>query len=246
MIIAKTSEGEEGQDDAGEGSEFKSCRVLMVLLWFRRNEVRTSFRDIALTLLREYVCWWGARVDYRGPMRELLQWLWQNSDGLPRMKAGSMESRDFGDRGDQTDCTRGRRRTVLGRPLRLKQEVFYGREKMNSDFLSFLGFLFTLIIFYCLCYYSYPDFSPFAPLHPAAPLSQAIPTLLFMSMGHVYKFFGCSISYAILYNPWLFSNYLFVLFNSLTSSTHSSQPLYHLATIKIFSIFIILSPFLFG
>ena len=32
-------------------------------------------------------------------------------------------------------------------------------------------------------------------------LPQAIPTPLFMSMGHVYKFFGYSISYAVLYIP---------------------------------------------
>lgn len=45
----------------------------MASLWFRRNEIRISFKDIALTLLKKNVCWWGARVDYRGPMSELLQ-----------------------------------------------------------------------------------------------------------------------------------------------------------------------------
>ena len=47
-----------------------------------------------------------------------------------------------------------------------------------------------------------PFFSPFAtpPHHP--PLSQAIlAQSLFMSIGHVYKFFGYSISYTALYTP---------------------------------------------
>ena len=52
-----------------------------------------------------------------------------------------------------------------------------------------------------LCYYICPDFSPFAPStqHPQS-LRQSPPPL-FMSMGHVYKFSGCSISYAVLYIP---------------------------------------------
>ena len=33
------------------------------------------------------------------------------------------------------------------------------------------------------------------------PLPQAIPPLLFLSMGHVQKFFGYSISCAVLYIP---------------------------------------------
>ena len=54
-------------------------------------------------------------------------------------------------------------------------------------------------IFYWLCYYSCPNFLPLLPLHPAPPLPQAVPTPLFTHMGHVYKFFGCSISYTALY-----------------------------------------------
>ena len=47
------------------------------------------------------------------------------------------------------------------------------------------------------------QFFPFAPLHPVPLFPQAIPTLLFMSMGHAYTgmFFGSCISYAVLYIP---------------------------------------------
>ena len=48
-------------------------------------------------------------------------------------------------------------------------------------------------------YYNCPDFFPFALLHPAPPFPQAIPVPLFISMGHAYKFFGCSLSYTVLY-----------------------------------------------
>ena len=40
---------------------------------------------------------------------------------------------------------------------------------------------------------------PLSTQHP--PLPQAIPTPLFMSMGHVCKFHGYSISYTVLYIP---------------------------------------------
>ena len=43
--------------------------------------------------------------------------------------------------------------------------------------------------------------SPLCPLHPVSTLPQAIPPLLFTSMGHAYKFFGYSISYTVLYIP---------------------------------------------
>ena len=33
------------------------------------------------------------------------------------------------------------------------------------------------------------------------PLPQAFPTTLFVYMGHAYVFFGCSISYTVLYIP---------------------------------------------
>ena len=46
-----------------------------------------------------------------------------------------------------------------------------------------------------------PIFPPLPP-HTQQPIfPQAIPTALFMSMGHVYKFFGYSISYSLLYIP---------------------------------------------
>ena len=57
------------------------------------------------------------------------------------------------------------------------------------------------------------------------PLPQAILSPLFVSMGHVYKFFGYSISYTVLYALWLFCNYLFVLPNYLTSSSIAMRQL---------------------
>ena len=69
--------------------------------------------------------------------------------------------------------------------------------------LSLLTFLFEikkkLIIFYWLCHYSCPDFSPLPPSTQHHPLPQAIPLPLFMSTGHAYKFFGYSISSTVLY-----------------------------------------------
>ena len=44
--------------------------------------------------------------------------------------------------------------------------------------------------------------------HP--PYRQAIPTPLFLSIGHVYKFFGYYISYTEIYSP-MANNYQFVL-----------------------------------
>ena len=45
------------------------------------------------------------------------------------------------------------------------------------------------------------QFFPCCPPHIAPSTPQAIPTPLFMSMGHAYKFFGYSISYTVLYIP---------------------------------------------
>ena len=47
----------------------------------------------------------------------------------------------------------------------------------------------------------FPILFPFAPFHPSLPFPQPIPTPLFMSVGHTYKFFGYSISYTVLYIP---------------------------------------------
>ena len=49
---------------------------------------------------------------------------------------------------------------------------------------------------------------PFIPLHP---LPWAFPHLSFMSMGHIYKFFGFSISHTILNLPLFILNLLFML-----------------------------------
>ena len=68
------------------------------------------------------------------------------------------------------------------------------------EFLNFILFYF-LIIFYWLCYHSCPNFPPLAPIHPAPPPPTGNPPPLFMSMGHVCKFFGCVISYTVFYIP---------------------------------------------
>ena len=81
------------------------------------------------------------------------------------------------------------------------------------------------LFFYWLCYYSCPNFPPLLPSIQQPPLPQAISTPLFISMSHRYKFFGCSISYIVLFtSPWLFCNYLFILLNPLTSSPIPLQP----------------------
>ena len=59
-------------------------------------------------------------------------------------------------------------------------------------------------IFYCLCYYSCPNFPPFPPSTQYPPFPPAIPTPLFMSIGCAYKFFGFCISYTILNIPVYF------------------------------------------
>ena len=81
------------------------------------------------------------------------------------------------------------------------------------------------IIFYWLCYYSCPNFFPFASPLPSYPLPQAISTPIFMSMGHMCKLSGYSISYTVLHIPMVLCNYLFVLLNPLTSSPVLPYPL---------------------
>ena len=61
----------------------------------------------------------------------------------------------------------------------------------------FYFFDYILLIMLCSC----PNFSPFAPSSEHPPLPKAIHTPLFMSMGHVYRFFDSSISYTVLYIP---------------------------------------------
>ena len=73
----------------------------------------------------------------------------------------------------------------------------------------------------------FPPLTPSAQ-HPSLP--QAIPPPLFMSMGHVYNFFGYSISYTVLYIPMAIL-YLFELLNPLTSSciTQHLPPIWQLS-----------------
>ena len=102
-----------------------------------------------------------------------------------------------------------------------EQEMALGQKLVLGavTLTNYRSILFLKNILYWLCSYSCLNFFPFAPLYPALPTPpQAIPTLLFMSMGHVYKFCGYSISSTVLYIPWLFCDHQFVLLNPLTSS----------------------------
>ena len=118
------------------------------------------------------------------------------------------------------------------------------------ELLFLFYYLFTLILFFKLYFIDYgitvvPIFLPLPPSIQHYPLLLAILTPLFMSMGHVYRFFGYSIFYTVLYIPMLFCNYLFVLLSPLAFSSISPHP--SLATIKVFSISMILSlSFLFA
>ena len=64
-----------------------------------------------------------------------------------------------------------------------------------------IGDVLFYFIFYWLCYYSCPNFYPFSPLQLVPLFSPAILPPEFMSMGSACKFFGFSISYAILHFP---------------------------------------------
>ena len=83
------------------------------------------------------------------------------------------------------------------------------------------------IIFYWLCYYSCASFSPLPLHHPAPPLPQAIPTPLFLPMGHVYKFFGYSISYTVHPHGYSVTTYLYFLIPSLLHPfSHNTPPIW--------------------
>ena len=86
------------------------------------------------------------------------------------------------------------------------------------------SFFLFLIIFYWLWYYSCPNFSPLACFHPASPTPSGNPHTFGHVMGHLYKFFGYSFPILCFTSPWLFCNYLFILFNPLTSSLISPHP----------------------
>ena len=61
---------------------------------------------------------------------------------------------------------------------------------------QFYFLIFNYILLFMLLQLSW--FSP-STQHPS--VLQAIPTPLFMYMGHMYKFFGYSVSYTVLYIP---------------------------------------------
>ena len=63
--------------------------------------------------------------------------------------------------------------------------------KITALVLYFIDYAITVVLIFPLC--------PPPPSTPPQP--HAIPTPLFMSMGHAYKFFGYSISSTVLYIP---------------------------------------------
>ena len=67
------------------------------------------------------------------------------------------------------------------------------------------------------------QFSLFAPLHPAFPTPSGNPYTIVHVHGS-WEFLHYSISYTVLYSPWLFCNYLFVSLNPLTSSPIPLHP----------------------
>ena len=69
-----------------------------------------------------------------------------------------------------------------------------------DDFIYF-SFLF-LLYFIDYAIILVPIFLPILPLSTQqSPTPSGKPTSLFMSVGHVYKFVGCSIPYTVLYIP---------------------------------------------
>ena len=89
-----------------------------------------------------------------------------------------------------------------------------------SKFVWFFSLKYILLILLL-------SLSQFFPLSPPCLVPSFLPAFLppyFMSMGHVYKFFGFSISYTVLTSPKLFYNYLFVLLNLFTSSSIPPYP----------------------
>ena len=71
-------------------------------------------------------------------------------------------------------------------------------------------------------YYSCPNFPPFSPIHQAPPTPAGNPHIIVHVQG--CKFFDYAISYTVLYIPWFFCIYLFVLLSPLTSSPFPPHP----------------------
>ena len=79
----------------------------------------------------------------------------------------------------------------MGRILTVKLKVGNFLAVLFIFLLYFIDYAITVVLMFPPLYIS--------TQHP--PLSQAIPPPLFMSTGHVYKFFGSSISYPVCYIP---------------------------------------------
>ena len=98
------------------------------------------------------------------------------------------------------------------------------KTKINFVIFFHLALFCFLIIYYCLCYYSCPHFSPFALLTQQSPLLRQSP----YHGSCLWVMWVCSLTtpFPVLYftSPWLFSNNQFVLLNPLTSSLILPHP----------------------
>ena len=83
---------------------------------------------------------------------------------------------------------------------------------------------FFLIIFYWLCYYSYPHFPPFVPLLQCPPLYQAIPHNCSCPWFTCISSLSTPLPILSFTSPWLFCYCLFILLNHLTSSPIPPHP----------------------
>ena len=106
-------------------------------------------------------------------------------------------------------------------------------------YISYLKFFILLIMAIIIV----PIFCQLPPTTQHSLLPQAIPTHLFMTMGHAYNFLGYSISYTVLYIPMAILQ-LPICTSQSPHFTHSPNPTSHLSTIKMLSLSKILCQFL--
>ena len=93
-----------------------------------------------------------------------------------------------------------------------------------------LLYVFSLCIFYWLCYYSFPNFLPFIPPPPCTPQPSSISWRVLhglMSMGCTCKFFEFSVSYTIFDLSLSILCLLIMLLLPCTFPPYSSLPALH-------------------
>ena len=122
----------------------------------------------------------------------------------------------------------------------------------NVFFISDTSFLFQtyFLLYFIGCAITVVPFFPICPPSPSTPYSlKAIPTPLFMSLGHAYKFFCYSILYTVIYTPTGYSVTTYLSFLKMSPSLkchHYPTSPSHPPSIKTLSVSMILSLFLFA